>query len=286
VSQNGDGDGTGSTCLTPPQDDHGQWSTNANGYTKGVQVVLQCAQGFSPSTDEGETADAASRMTCGDGGMWEFTGTFAQCTSGNDDIDDPFGTGAAASNCLSPANDPHGQWSYPADGSQAFQPGDQSILTCDSGYIPTAEDGEDMDTASQMSCGSGGLWEFYGSFAICVPKGSSNGAKDDGNGGNGYGDSNGNGDFNGYYEPEVDTSGHKTRTKVQKYTDESLSGGNGWWYFFISLVVLVVGHFVDQNQGGPGLIGRLQACTGGKKVGPAGAENVGTNIYASANETL
>jgi hypothetical protein len=154
-------------------------------------------------------------------GMWEFTGTFAQCTSGNDDIDDPFGTGAAASNCLSPANDPHGQWSYPADGSQAFQPGDQSILTCDSGYIPTAEDGEDMDTASQMSCGSGGLWEFYGSFAICVPKGSSNGAKDDGNGGNGYGDSNGNGDFNNYYEPEVDTSGHKTRTKVQKYTDES-----------------------------------------------------------------
>jgi hypothetical protein len=68
VSQNGDGDGTGSTCLTPPQDDHGQWSTNANGYTKGVQVVLQCAQGFSPSTDEGETAGAASRMTCGDGG--------------------------------------------------------------------------------------------------------------------------------------------------------------------------------------------------------------------------
>jgi hypothetical protein len=161
-------------------------------FVVGMAVVHSSSSGF-------PTANWKSSRS------WESSGT-----SGNDDIDD---------SCLSPAKDPHGQWSYPADGSQAFQPGDQSILTCDSGYSPTAEDGEDMDTASQMSCGSGGLWEFYGSFAICVPKGSSNGAKDDGNGGNG--DSNSNGDANYYYEPEVDTSGHKTRTKVQKYTDES-----------------------------------------------------------------
>ena len=60
-------------CMTPPHDTHGKWSTKAKSYSKGIQVVLQCDNGYLPSSDPGETADAASKMTCGDDGKIYLT---------------------------------------------------------------------------------------------------------------------------------------------------------------------------------------------------------------------
>eukprot|EP01048_Picozoa_sp_COSAG05_P022943 COSAG05_NODE_4775_length_1377_cov_2.353659_1_plen_224_part_00 len=67
--------------------------------------------------------------------------------------------------CLTPGSDPHGTWT---GAGSAYNPGDTTTLNCDYGYTPSAEDGESFEAASRMTCGSGGLWEFQGSFAICV----------------------------------------------------------------------------------------------------------------------
>ena len=70
-------DNDGTTCLTPPLDDHGSWS-KLQSYAINSRTILQCQQGYQASTDDGETVVQASLMTCGQGGMWEFEGEFAQ----------------------------------------------------------------------------------------------------------------------------------------------------------------------------------------------------------------
>ena len=91
----------GTTCLAPPDDEHGNWvrfqsphdavatkTASASSYKMGDKTLLECDLGFVPFTDDGESREEASLMTCGLGGLWEFTGTFAQCVRDSDQDSD------------------------------------------------------------------------------------------------------------------------------------------------------------------------------------------------------
>ena len=69
--------------------------------------------------------------------------------------------------CMAPPKDVHGRWSQTASG--VYAAGSVASLTCNPGFAPSRDEEEETEqAAAEMTCGKGGLWEFWGSLAKCV----------------------------------------------------------------------------------------------------------------------
>jgi hypothetical protein len=136
------------TLSTLPLENNGRWSTSSTGtFTAGSMTTLSCNPGYQPSPVNGQQAT----LTCTSTGQWDVPA--APCTPA---AQPPPPTPP----CILPG-EYNGRWTLPSTGT--FTVGSQTILSCNPGYQPSTQFGQD----SMLTCTSTGQWSH--SAAQCTP---------------------------------------------------------------------------------------------------------------------